>query len=73
MWNPLTNNLSDMKIDDLVTKINDLMKRMKMTTNPGVRWQLTLLYNQYHEEYQRRLFDQMQKDSAKFDKIINIE
>jgi hypothetical protein len=79
MGHPLTPKLSDLSLDDLSKKINELNKRLSM----AYRWGRGDLVNQVYlllEDYQselnernRKQLEEMQKKNNNFDKLIDIK
>jgi hypothetical protein len=79
MGHPLTPNLSEVPMDDLVNKYNDLYKRMGMASrwgNGAMLGQLRLILEDYQAEIDRRnakQLEEMQNKSGQFKDIIDIK
>jgi hypothetical protein len=73
MFNPLLNDLTQLKQDELLKKINDLSGKYAQATNPHIKQQVFTILEQYRQEYRERMMKQLENDSKKLDKIINIE
>ena len=73
MFNPLLNDLTQLKQDELLKKINDLSSRYARAVNPSLKQQVFTLLEQHRQEYRDRMVKQLEADGKKLDKIINIE
>lgn len=73
MFNPLLADMTQLKQDELLKKINDLSGKYAQATNPNLKQQVFTILEQYRQEYRERMMKQMENDSKKLDKIINIE
>jgi hypothetical protein len=73
---PLSGNLSEIKDGDLETKIFDLTKKYFMTSNPGVKQQISLMLDTYNEELGKRrqatLEKMMENRDKKLDSLIKV-
>jgi hypothetical protein len=73
MFNPLLPDLTQLKQEDLLKKINELSTKYSRTINPSLKQQLLVVLEQHRQEYRDRMTKQMEKDSKVLDQIINIE
>jgi len=73
MFNPLLPDLTQLKQEDLLKKINELSTKYSRTINPSLKQQLLVVLEQHRQEYRDRMTKQMEKDTKDLDKIINIE
>jgi hypothetical protein len=73
---PLLDDLSELKDQELETKILDLSKKYWIVRNPDVQYQITLLLNSYQEELRSRRAkaweQQYQNRDKGLDKLINV-
>jgi len=76
MMHPLLDDLSELKDQELETKILDLSKKYWIVRNPDVQYQITLLLNSYQEELRSRRAkaweQQYQNRDKGLDKLINV-
>lgn len=76
---PLTPDLSDLTIDELQSKYNDLVKRMMQVQRSGPQGamgQLAMFLDDYKTEIsirQQKMFDEISKDNKNFKNIIDIK
>lgn len=74
--NPLIDNLSDLKDNEIESKIQDLSKKYWVTTNPNVRNQIAQFLEIYKEELNVRrakAWDQQyQKRNKDLDNLIQV-
>lgn len=79
MGHPLTPDLSKLTESELSDKYNDLMSRLNQAHrwgNPSMVGQLQLLLQDYQEEIQnrqRKVLEELEKNSKSFNKIIDIK
>lgn len=79
MGHPLTPDLSKLSMDELNQKYGDLMKRITVAYRMGQTdaiYQLQLLIEDYQSEINernRKLIEEMEKNSKNFKGIIDIE
>jgi hypothetical protein len=73
MFNPLVSDLSILKQDELLKKINELSSKYQRSVNPHLKQQVFVILEQYRQEYRDRMVKQLENDSKNLDKIINIE
>ena len=73
MFNPLLPDLTQLKQEDLLKKINELSTKYSRTINPSLKQQLLVVLEQHRQECRDRMTKQMEKDTKDLDKIINIE
>jgi len=73
MFNPLLPDLTQLKQEDLLKKINELSTKYSRTINPSLKQQLLVVLEQHRQEYRDRMTKQMEKDTKVLDQIINIE
>lgn len=73
MFNPLLGDLTQMKQEDLLKKINELATKYAQATNFHLKQQVLVILEQYRQEYRDRMAKQMEKDTKALNKIINIE
>jgi hypothetical protein len=73
MFNPLLGDLTELKQEELLKKINDLATKYARCTNPYLKQQVLVVLEQHRQEYRDRMAKQMEKDMKSLDKIINIE
>ena len=79
MSHPLTPNLSNLSMDELVNKYNDLYKRMGMASrwgNGAMIGQLRMILEDYQFEIDKRnrlQLEEMQNKSSQFKDIIDIK
>lgn len=73
MFNPLLGDITQLKQDELLKKINELSNKYAQAVNPQLRQQVFTILEQYRQEYRERMAKQIENDSKKLDKIINIE
>ena len=71
---PLAGNLSEIKDQELETKIFDLTKKYYMTTNPELRQQMSMLLDSYNEEIKKRRNASLTKIMANkdLDKLVKV-
>jgi hypothetical protein len=71
---PLAGNLSEIKDQELETKIFDLTKKYFMTVNPEVRQQMSMLLDSYNEELKKRRNANLAKIMANkdLDKLVKV-
>jgi hypothetical protein len=71
---PLAGNLSEIKDQELETKIFDLTKKYYMTTNPELRQQMSMLLDSYNEEIKKRRNASLAKIMANkdLDKLVKV-
>jgi hypothetical protein len=71
---PLAGNLSEIKDQELETKIFDLTKKYFMTTNPEIRQQMSMLLDSYNEEIKKRRNASLAKIMANkdLDKLVKV-
>lgn len=78
MGHPLTPDLTKLTETELNEKYNDLISRLNQAHrwgNPAMSGQLQLLLQDYQEEIQnrqRKMLEDMEKNSKQFSKIIDI-
>lgn len=74
MFNPLLADLTQLKQEDLLKKINELStKYAQCINNPHLKQQVFTILEQHRQEYRDRMAQQMEKDMKTLNKIINIE
>lgn len=73
MFNPLLADMTQLKQDELLKKINELSTKYAQAVNPMLKQQVFVILEQYRQEYRDRMLKQLETDSKKLDKIINIE
>lgn len=73
MFNPLLADMTQLKQDELLKKINELSGKYAQATNPQLKQQVFIILEQYRQEYRDRMVKQLETDNKKLDKIINIE
>jgi hypothetical protein len=73
---PLLEDLSDLKDQEIESKILDLSKKYWIVRNPDVQHQITLLLGSYQEELRSRRAkaweQQYQNRDKGLDKLINV-
>jgi hypothetical protein len=71
---PLAGNLSEIKDQELETKVFDLTKKYFMTANPEVRHQMSMLLDSYNEELRKRRNASLSKIMANkdLDKLVKV-
>lgn len=73
---PLIDNLSDLKDQELETKILDLSKKFWVARNPDLQRQISMVLDSYNEELRVRrakALEQMYQSRDKdLDKLINV-
>jgi len=74
LMHPLAGNLSEIKDQELETKIFDLTKKYFMTVNPEVRQQMSMLLDSYNEELKKRRNANLAKIMANkdLDKLVKV-
>lgn len=76
MFNPLIENLENLKDQELESKINDLTNKYYMTSNPYIREQIISCLNSYkevfHNRKQKELENIMKNQNKDLDNLINI-
>lgn len=79
MFNPLMQDLSKLKNDDLENKITELMKKYHLAARFGqgtVCGQISVLLEAYREEQQRRYIlaeQKLAKQNKNLDDFINVD
>jgi len=73
MFNPLVSDLTNLKQDELLKKINELSGKYQQSVNPHLKQQVFVILEQYRQEYRDRMSKQLENDNKNLDKIINIE
>ena len=73
MFNPLLPDITGIKQDELLKKINELSTKYQRATNPHLRQQILVILETYRQEYRDRMVKQLENDTKNLDKIINIE
>lgn len=76
MEHPLIGDISQLSLDDLTTKINELHKKLAIAQRGGnghVCHQLRMAIESYQSQYQRLVQEQQKKSGKDFADIINIE
>jgi len=71
MYHPLVGKLDDLTLDDLLSKINDLHKKLGQSSRFGnfqMANQLRAALSMYQEEYQKRMTEEAEK--AKNHKLL---
>lgn len=76
MFNPLIENIEQLKDQELESKINDLTNKYYMTKSPYLREQIVSFLETYKEVYQTRkqqeLENIMKTQNKDLDNLINI-
>lgn len=76
MFNPLIENIEQLKDQELESKINDLTNKYFMTKSPYLREQIVSFLETYKEVYQTRkqqeLENIMKTQNKDLDNLINI-
>jgi len=68
---PLVGDLQNLKDSELDSKISDLTKKYFMTSNPGVKAQMSAILDTYKEEQQKRQQAAWAKMMANRDKTLD--
>ena len=68
---PLTGDFSSFKDSELETKISDLTKKYFMTPNSDIKYQISLLLDDYKAEMSRRRDEQLKKLMDQRDKSLD--
>ena len=68
---PLTGNFSEMKDSEIESKISELTKKYFMTPNSDIKYQISLLLDDYKEEMNRRRSEQLKKMMDQRDKTLD--
>ena len=71
---PLVGSLSEMKVNELESKITDLTKKYFMTGNMDARHQISMVLDSYKSELNRRQDDALKKvmEDKRLDKLIKV-
>lgn len=75
MEHPLIGDISNLTIDALSTKVNDLTQKLLIAQNLGngaLCNQLRMAIETYHNKYQEKLKEQYESQKGSFEKKINI-
>lgn len=74
---PLSGSFSEMKDSEIESKISDLTKKYFMTSSSDVKYQISLLLEDYNAEINRRRGEQLKKmmdqRDKSLDKLIKID
>jgi hypothetical protein len=76
MEHPLIGDISDLRLEDLTDRINDLHKKLQIAQNTGNGYlanQLRMALETYQNQYQARLKEQIKPTDPDFTDKINIE
>ena len=76
MEHPLIGDISDLRLEDLTDRINDLHKKLRIAQSTGNAYlanQIRMALETYQNQYQARLKEQTRPTDPDFTDKINIE
>jgi hypothetical protein len=68
MQHPFIGDLSDLSLDDLQTKVNEITKNMMFAQrmgNSSLVWQMQMALDSYKQEVSKRMDDMFKKQNAR--------
>lgn len=76
MEHPLIGNISELRLEDLTDRINELQKKLRIAQSTGNGYlanQVRMALETYQNQYQVRLTEQVKPTDPNFTDKINIE
>jgi len=75
LFNPLIDSLSDLSVNELTNKIDELSRKYFMSSNPDIQLQIQLILEMYNSELRVRQSKDMkniENGDKSLDNLINI-
>jgi|TARA_B110000977_G_C10878647_1_gene416599 hypothetical protein len=75
LFNPLIDSLSDLSVNELTNKIDELSRKYFMSSNPDIQLQIQLILEMYNSELtvrQSKDMKNIENGDKSLDNLINI-
>ena len=75
LFNPLIDSLSDLSVNELTNKIDELSRKYFMSSNPDIQLQIQLILEMYNSELtvrQSKDIKNIENGDKSLDNLINI-